>query len=247
MNPLETIKLSVMKTSQLILILLLFSVSSFAQVEPNPLHSTPYIEVTGEGELEIVPDEIFLQFTLKERYDGKTKINIEDLEKKLKQHLKVNKFDLTKLSLADADADFVTIKRKNKDVLASKNYILEVSSTQELADVWEILDEINVANAHIQRVDHSQMDDFKKEVKIKAIKNAKEKASYLLEAVDQQVGSALFIQERENYSQPYAEKMMIRGVASFQEDETEMAEEQAISFKKIKLNYKVFARFAINQ
>ncbi len=37
---------------------------------------------------------------------------------------------------------------------------------------------------------------------------------------------------------------MIRGVASFQ-DEAEVAEEPAISFKKIKLNYKVFARFAI--
>ncbi len=235
-----------MKTSQLFFILILVSMSSFAQIDPNPLLSTPYIEVTGEGEMEIIPDQIDLRFTLKERYDGKTKINIEDLEKKMKQHLKVNQFDLTKLSLADADADFVTIKRKNKDVLASKDYIFEVSTTNELADVWEILDEIDAANAYIQRVDHSQMDDFKKEVKIKAIKNAKEKASYLLEAVDQQVGSALFIQERENYSQPFAEKMMIRGVASFQDDEFEIAEEPAISFKKIKLNYKVFARFAIN-
>jgi len=234
-----------MKTSQLFFLLILLSVSSFAQFDPNPLHSTPYIEVTGEGELEVVPNEIFLQFTLKERYDGKTKINIEDLEKKMKQHLKVNKFDLSKLSLADADANFVTIKRKNKDVLASKDFIIEVSSTQELADVWEILDEIDAANAHVQRVDHSQMEDFKKEVKIKAIKNAKEKASYLLDAVDEQVGRALFIQERENYSQPYAEKMMIRGVASFQNDELEMADEPAISFQKIKLTYKVFARFAI--
>ena len=132
-----------MKTSQLFFLLILLSVSSFAQFDPNPLHSTPYIEVTGEGELEVVPNEIFLQFTLKERYDGKTKINIEDLEKKMKQHLKVNKFDLSKLSLADADANFVTIKRKNKDVLASKDFIIEVSSTQELADVWEILDEID--------------------------------------------------------------------------------------------------------
>jgi len=235
-----------MKTSQLFLALILLSMSSLAQTEPNPLHSTPYIEVTGEGEMEVVPDEIDLRFTLKERYDGKTKINIEDLEKKMKQHLKVNRFDLDKLSLADADADFVTIKRKNKDMLASKDYIFEVSSTKELADIWEILDEIDAANAHIQRVDHSQMDDFKKEVKIKAIKNAKEKAAYLLEAVDQKVGSALFIQERENYSQPFAEKMMIRGMASTQDDELEMAEEPVISFKKIKLNYKVFARFAIN-
>lgn len=235
-----------MKTSRLILILLVFSLSGFAQTELNPLVSTPYIEVTGEGEMEVVPDEIFLQFTLKERYEGKTKINIEDLEKKLKQHLKVNKFDLSKLSLANADADFVTIKRKNKDMLASKNYLLEVGSTSELANVWEILDEIDGQNAHIQRVDHSQMDDFKKEVKIKAIKDAREKASYLLEAVDQKLGKVLFIQERANFIQPYAKNILIRGTASMM-DESSIESEPEISFEKMKLSYKVFTRFAIGE
>lgn len=227
-----------------LLFLLLFATSSFAQIETNPLLSTPYIEVTGEGEMEVVPDEIYLHFTLKERYDGKEKINIEDLEKKLKQHLKVNHFDLSKLSLADADADYVVIKRKKKDVLASKDYILEVNNTKELADVWEILDEIDVSNAYIQRVDHSNMDELKKEVKIEAIKNARDKASYLLEAIGQKVGKALFIQERENFVQPYAR---LKGVAMQSEEaaDTPPMKDSAISFKKIKLNYKVFARFAI--
>ena len=233
-----------MKTISLSLIILLLSITSFAQNELNPLLSTPYIEVTGEGELEIVPDEIFLQFTLKERYDGKTKVNIEDLERKLKQHLKVNGFDLSKLTLADADADYVIIKRKKKDVLASKDYLLEVGSTKELADVWEILDELDVSNAFIQRVDHSKMEDFKKEVKIKAIKNAQEKASYLLGAIGQKIGKALFIQERENFAQPYAKNLMIRGTGSIQNDSIS-DKEPDISFKKIKLNYQVFARFAI--
>jgi hypothetical protein len=233
-----------MKTINLLLLFFLVSSVGFAQAEPNPLLSTPYIEVTGEGEMEIVPDEIFLHFTLKERYDGKTKINIEDLEKKLKQHLKVNGFDLGKLSLADADADFVTIKRKNKDVLASKDYLLEVSSTKELADVWEILDEIDVANAYIQRVDHSKMEDLKKEVKIKAIKNAQEKAVYLLGAIDQKVGKALFIQEQQNYAQPYVRKMTME-TALYAKDDVASDAGQEISFQKIKLEYKVFARFAI--
>ena len=233
-----------MKTNYLLFIALLITTAGFAQDELNPLLSTPYIEVTGEGEMEIVPDQIFLHFTLKERYDGKTKINIEDLEKQLKQHLKVNKFDLSKLSLADADADFVTIKRKKKDVLASKDYLLEINSTNELSDVWEILDEIDVLNAYIQRVDHSKMDDFKKEVKIKAIQAAKDKASYLLEAVGEKVGAPLFIQEREVYIQPYARNIQLKTM-SVMEDQTAGEQEPEISFQKIKLNYKVFARFAI--
>jgi hypothetical protein len=234
-----------MKAINLILLFFLVSTVGFAQYEPNPLHSVPYIEVTGDAEIEIVPDEIFLHFTLKERYDGKTKINLEDLEKKLKQQLKAGNFDLDNLSLADADADFVTIKRKKKDVLASKDYLLEVSGTKELSDVWEILDKIEVLNAYIQRVDHSKMEDFKKEVKIKAVQAAKAKAEYLLQAIGQNAGKALFIQERENYQpQPYAKNIMIRGTAALQEDAMAEAEPE-ISFQKIKLEYKVFARFAI--
>lgn len=234
-----------MKTIYLTLTFILIFTWGFSQVEPNPLLSTPYIEVTGQGEMEVVPNEIFLHFTLKERYDGRNKINIEYLERKLKKQLKANGFDLSKLTLADADADYVTIKRKKKDVLASKDYVMEVNNTKELADVWEILDEIDVSNAYIQRVDHSKMDDFKKEVKIKAIKNAQEKASYLLGAIGQKVGKALFIQERETYPQPYVKTMMVRGMAANKQADAAPMKEPEISFKKIKLNYKVFARFAI--
>ena len=233
-----------MKRINLAIFILLLAFSSHAQNEVNPLNSTPYIEVTGEGEMEVVPDEIYLHFTLKERYDGKKKVNIEDQEKKLKQYLKVNHFDLSKLSLANADEDYVVIKRKKKDVLASKDYLLEVSSTQELADVWEILDEIDASNAYIQKVDHSNMDALKKQVKIKAIKNAQEKASYLLNAVGQKVGKPLFIQERQNFVQPYA-RVKTMALQTDVKSDVAPAPENAMSFKKIKLNYKVFARFAI--
>ncbi|MBK5203519.1 MAG: hypothetical protein JJE45_07365 [Prolixibacteraceae bacterium] len=45
------------------------------QIQAQTTNSIPYIEVTGVKEPEIVPDEIFIQFTLKERYEGKAKIS----------------------------------------------------------------------------------------------------------------------------------------------------------------------------
>ncbi len=235
-----------MKTTIKILLFLLIPMFGIAQTELNPLNSTPYIEVTGEGEMEIIPDEIYLQFTLKERYDGRTKINIEDLEKKLRQKLRAKGITNDQLYLADADAAYVKIKRKKKDVLASKEYIIEASGTDELAKVWDVLDEVDAPNAYIKRVDHSKIEEFKKEVKIKAIKNAKEKASYLLEAVDQEVGKALFIQERETYQPEFNPRATMLYNASYKEMKDEAVEQEPeISFKKIKLSYKVFARFAI--
>ncbi len=216
-----------------------------AQQRTNPLESTPYIEVTGEAEMEVVPDEIFLRFTLKERYDGRDKTSLDELEKKLKQLLVKNNFRMENLSLADANADYITIKRQKKDVLQSKDFVLKISTTSELTNVWNIMDEVDAQNAYVSRVDHSRMEELKKEVKIAAVKNAKEKASYLLNAAGEKTGRLLFLQERESYNPVLMTKSQ-RGVAAFSADNIEAApDEPEISYQKIKLIYKVFARFAI--
>ncbi len=216
-----------------------------AQQRTNPLESTPYIEVTGEAEMEVVPDEIFLRFTLKERYDGRDKASLDELEKKLKQLLIKSNFRMENLSLADANADYIIIKRQKKDVLQSKDFVLKISTTSELTKVWNILDEVDAQNAYVSRIDHSRMEELKKEVKIAAVKNAKEKASYLLNAAGEKTGKLLFLQERESYNPVLMTKSQ-RGVAAFSADSMEAApDEPEISYQKIKLNYKVFARFAI--
>lgn len=235
-----------MKTIYLLLCLLIFSSVSIAQNQLNPLESTPYIEVTGEGKLEVVPDEIYLQFTLKERYDGRNKIELDNLEKKMKQLMQKNKFKLEDLSLADASADFISIKRKKKDVLASKEFVMKVSTTSELTDLLTILDEVDVQNAFVSRVDHSRIEDLKKDVKMQAVKNAKEKASYLLSAIDEKPGKVLFIQERETYEPIFTPRTKMMSTVMMDESEDTAQQEVEISFQKIKLNYKVFARFAVN-
>ena len=234
-----------MKTIHLFLALLLFSGIAGAQPLPNPIESTPYIEVTGEGSMEIIPDEIFLQFTLKERYDGRDKISLDNQEKKLYTLLRKNGFNAEDLSLADANADYVTVRWRKKDVLASKNYVLKIKTTDELSEVWQILDEIGADNASVRKVDHSQMETLKKEVKIAAVKNAKEKAGYLLAAVGEKVGKVLFLQERENFTPVYTMRTKLASTEA--EDTGTGISKSEISFQKIKLNYKVFARFAIEE
>lgn len=220
---------------------------SRAQQPLNPLESTPYIEVTGEGEMEVVPDEIYLRFTLKERNDGRNKTSLDEQEKKLRQLLAKNNFSIENLSLADANADYITIKRKKEDLLQSKDFVLKVSTTTELTKLWDILDEVDARNAYVNRVDHSRMEELKKEVKIKAVKNAKEKADYLLGAAGEKTGRILFLQERESYAPVmYMTKSQQRTtLAAEAADMAEVPAEPEISFQKIKLNYKVFTRFAI--
>jgi hypothetical protein len=207
------------------------------------------IEVIGTGELDLVPDEIYISFTLKERFDGKKKIEIDDQEKEMKAQLTKKGFDLSNLALADASSDYLQVKWKKKDVIAEKNYVLKTSNTGEVAKAFETLDQISALNAAIQRVDHSELEKYKKEVKMMAIKDAKAKASSLLSAIDEVLGKPILIQERENYTdyQPIrrmnASPPMLMSAVEFSSMKQEESNE--IGFEKIKLNYKVFAKFAI--
>ena len=233
-----------MKTKILLAFIALFPLLAAGQ-EATPAKEIPYIEVVGTGEMEIIPDQIYISFTLKERFEGKTKILLEDQEKEMKKRLIKLGIDLNDLQLADANSDFIKIKRKKNDVIASKDYLLKVSSTGVLANVFEALDEMNAFNADIERVDHSEIKRFQKEVKMLAVKDAKEKAGYLLSAIDETVGKPLFIQERETYDgpQPLRKSVTMAMMAMDASQKEEPLPE--LSFQKIKLKYTVFARFAI--
>lgn len=233
-----------MKNTMILLICALFPFAVGAQL---PLDAAkPYIEVVGNGEMEIVPNEIYISFTLKERMDGKKKIEIDSQEKELKKQLQKAGFDLEKLSLADASSGFVTVKRKKQEVLASKNYVIKVATTGEIASVFEVLDNVEALNADITRVAHSEIEKYRKEVKILAMKAAKEKAGYLLEAVGETVGKPLMIQEREMYDDIMPVTRMANMKAMAMEDSGLAAEDiPELTFQKIKLKYSVFARFAI--
>jgi len=214
--------------------------------EMNNQKDISYIDVVGESELELVPDQIYISFTLKERFEGRKKIEIEDQEKDLKKRMMKLDIDLNDLQLADANSDFIKIKRKKTDVIAYKDYLLKVSNTSTLAQVFDLLDELNAFNANIQRVDHSEIKKFRKEVKMMAMVDAKEKAAYLLSAIGENLGKPISIQERENYNeyQPLLRKSAVMSMVQMDGGNAEESLPE-LSFQKIKLKYSVSARFAI--
>jgi len=236
-----------MKKFHLFLLLIFFSNLCPSQIQAQTTNSIPYIEVTGVKELEIVPDEIFIQFTLKERYDGKTKITIDQQKKKLFDLLKKNKTDLKNLSLANANAGYVPIKKRKKDVLSSEDYILKVSTVKDISEVWNILDNVEAEKAYISKISHSNIEEIQNQVKIDAVKNAKEKAVNLLGAIGEKTGKVLYIQEQNNYSPSYRTLNTRLLTKSSAESNNIATSEPEISFQKIKLRYSVLVRFAIDQ
>ena len=236
---------SVMKSILILSVLVFaFMVAEAQYVQPG--QEKPFIEVVGSGEMEIIPNEIYISFTLKERLDGKNKITIEFQEAEVKKQLQKAGFNLDKLSLADASSGIVTVKRKKQEVLASKNYVIKVATTKEIASVFEVLDTVEALNADITKVAHSEIEKYRKEVKILAVKAAKEKAIYMLGAIDETVGKPLMIQERESYDDVIPVTRMANMKAMAMENRELAAEDiPELTFQKIKLKYSVFARFEI--
>lgn len=233
-----------MKKLILIGFAILLTLSSFAQNGTKNFIDQNYIELTGTSKMEIVPDEIYLNIDLREK-DTKNKESIAQLETKMFKALKKIGLDLEKqVKVLDFTSNFQSYWLKKKDVMKSKSFQVIVHDTKTLSNLFATLEKVDISNINIVRVDHSKMDEFKKEVKIKAIKNAKENAETLAEAIGQEAGRAIYIgQGYSNQIQtlPRAKNMMIRGVASMAMEE----EAPQLEFQKIKLEHKIMVRFEL--
>lgn len=220
------------------------------QTDFQKLAEPPYIEVNGTAEKEIIPDEIYITIVIRERYVNKTKVSIEEQEEKLKSALKSNGIDLANLTLSDANADYVKIHWKKKDVLTKKDYSLKVSSATQLGQVFLELEKLEITDAYIARVNHSKIESYRKEVKIEAIKAAKEKADYLLSAIGEQTGKPLIIKESEYFNNIQSNIRMMSGVKKsyyLNEDDKVSSEEkdEEIQFQKIKIQTSIYVKFSI--
>ena len=204
----------------------------------------PYIEVTGSAEQEIIPDEIFINIIIREKYENKEKVTIESQEEKLKQYLKEIGIDIKNLYLSDANADYVKVKWRTKDVLTKKDYTLKVFTATSVGQVFQQLDKLEIIDAFIAKVNHSKLDSLKKEVKMLAIKAAKNKADYLLSAIGEQTGKPLIVQERENEIAPMVginyRANSISGIQMAGSNK-----EAELEFKKIKIEAFIYVKFAI--
>jgi len=230
-----------MKT-QIIAFCLLIGSAAFAQQGKNFI-DLPYMEVNGKAELEVVPDEIYLSIHIKES-DNKAKKSVETLEKDMVKALKNLGIDIEKkLAIKDFSSNFKQYWLRKTDILTAKQYQLLVHSGATAGKVFRDLEAIGISNIRIQRVDHSKMDELRNQVKIKAIKAAKVKASLLAEAIDQEAGKALFIQELNSgyYPRQMTGNFMVKRSAS----EATMDQMPEIEFEKIKLEYTIMARFEL--
>jgi uncharacterized protein len=226
----------------------LISVFVFSQTGEKNFIDQNYIEVTGTAEMVVVPDQIYLKIIINES-ELKGKVTLDIQEKSMIKTLDTLGIDVQKdLAIIDLASNFKYYFIKENKIYQSKEYELQVKDASTAGKVMQKLAGLGISNITISRVDHSKIKDFKKQVKIEAMKIAKEKANELVSAVDQTLGRAIYIQELDNLqvinklsSRVSGANITIRGSRSDSEDLV-LPE---IEFEKIKLQYSILTRFEI--
>ncbi|MBX3240534.1 MAG: SIMPL domain-containing protein [Chitinophagaceae bacterium] len=210
------------------------------------------INVTGSASIEIVPDEIFVQIDLREyEKKGSGKIGIETIRNKFLEACKlagIAESDLSVASYLGTDHLYaLSKKKKNPDMMAGISYMIKFSNTAKIDALIEKLDDEATQGFSIVRTSHSKMEEFRKQLKIEAVKAAKEKAIYLSEAIGEQVGVAVNILEPVEYAPAPVYKNMLASNVLFQENQVLGVTDPtaAVDFKKIKLRFEVNAVFAL--
>lgn len=241
-----------MKSVSLFLLTSIIAMSSFAQTNVvNPYPKT--ISVNGSAEMDITPDEIYVQVDLKEyEKKGSGKMTID----------KIRQDFLTAVrSLGLADSSVVIAgydgyngnpwwRKKNKlkdELYSSISYQVKLKSSAQVDQLVDKLDDAATQNFFVQRTSHSKLTELRKQLKIQAVKAAKEKAEYLATGIGERVGVAVTINEPNEYYQPYYGNMMANRMmkAEVAQASDAGADQAQADFKKIKLKYDVNVVFAL--
>ena len=226
---------------------LIFTVSH-SQPVANPYPKT--ITVNGSAEMEIVPDEIYVMVDLKEyEKKGQGKVSIDKIRQDFLTAVRSLGLPDSSVTVAAYDGyngnPWLRKKNKKVELLASITYQVKLKTAAQVDQLVDKLDDNATSNFYISSTSHSKLAEFRKNLKIQAVKAAKEKAGYLAEAINEQVGVAVTINEPNEYYQPYYNRVAntMMKVQSVEMDQA--ADQPQADFKKMKLRYDVTVVFAL--
>ena len=225
-----------------------------AQSQPtcDPFPKT--ISVTGSAAMEVIPDEIYVQVDLREyKKKGEDKTDIDKIKADFLASCKASGIADSNISVASYDgynmANIWKRRKKDPDLLASITYQLKFSNTRLIDELVNRLDDEATNNFRITRTSHSKIIEYRKQLKIMAIKAAKEKAIYLAESINEQVGPAITITEPEEFFSS-DQTIRLRGENGLSSNSLSQSggygnTDNGIDYKKIKLRFEVKILYAL--
>lgn len=222
---------------------LLFAISLLATLSLQAQTNERYIEVTGTSEIEIVPDEIHYLIEIreyfKEEFDGKskpeeyrTKVPLAEIEQGLREALANSGIPQNAIRTQEI-GDYW--RQQGQDFLVSKKFDITLTEFNQINEIVKRIDTKGIHTMRIGELENNDMPAYHQKGKIEALKAARRKATYLVEALGKRLGEVIRIVEKDSgYASPFAQSnVMSSDAASFD------------NFRTIKKNYSMLVRFEI--
>jgi len=229
-----------MKNSIISIILLISYFSINAQEGSKNFIDQNFIEVTGTSEMELIPDEIQITISVKDK-DFKTKQAFADFEKRVVTKLQEIGVSIdNEFSIMNMNSSLKVSLIGKDNMFSTRQYMVVVHDALKANEVFDEMEAIGVTTMAVTKFNHSEIEKYRLQVKVNAIKAAKDKAKALAMSIDQTIGRALFINEVNfNSYQPkvYANVMYKDKL------ESSYTEIDKVNFQKIKLSFSVLVRF----
>jgi uncharacterized protein YggE len=135
------------------------------------------------------------------------------------------------------------------EVVLTKQYQLIVQDAKTLEKVFFEFQNLGISNVSIVKFEHSKIEQYRQDVKVAAVKAAKEKAELLAVALERKLGNALYAQEADilnlNTMSNVLRKTPGRTVLSQDNYYSSSSENSSIEFEKIKIESTFLVRFGL--
>lgn len=184
-----------MKSKLNLIIITLVSFLSISCTSQN--QEKKFIEVTGSAEIKLQPDEIVLEIVLTEYNGNGKKFKLDDIESEFYKILEDNKIDTKKLVLENTNNQWYWYWywHERHDQYLTKTINLKLNKETNFLKLSEDLKVKWVQSIRVTKTSHSDVQRIRKEIKKEAMRAAKEKATYMLESVGEEIGGLLSVEE----------------------------------------------------
>lgn len=204
-----------------------------------------YIEVTGTSEIEIVPDKIHYLIEIreyfKEEFDGRskpeeyrTKVPLAKIEEKLRRALEKAGVGPEAVRTQEV-GDYW--RQQGQDFLVAKKFDVTLTDFGQIDRIVKGVDTRGIHSMRIGELENKDMLEYHRQGKIEALKAARQKAAYLVEALGKRLGGVERIVEEGNGGGgvlPFAQSNVVQSAA-----------ESFDNFRTIKRRYSMLVRFGI--
>lgn len=222
---------------------LLFAISLLATLSLQAQTNERYIEVTGTSEIEIVPDKIHYLIEIreyfKEEFDGKskpeeyrTKVPLSEIEQGLRGVLAEAGIPQNAIRTQEI-GDYW--RQQGQDFLLSKKFDITLTDFNQINEIVKRIETKGIHTMRIGELENNDMLAYHQKGKVEALKAARRKAAYLVEALGKRLGEVIRIVEKDsgNVSPFVQSNVLSSDAASFD------------NFRTIKKNYSMLVRFEI--